>query len=317
MLNFNQLRVFYVAAKHLNFTRAAAELCISQPAVTAQIKSFEAFCNLKFFLKRGRKLHLTNEGQVLFDYAEHIFGHEKEIENAIEEMLKLERGMLRLGTTKAYARYFMPMLLSRFHRTYPNIKINLDEGSSKDMILSLVSLKNEVAVIARAIDHPEVAFLPLSKEEMAVIVAPDHPLAGKKEVAFNDLAREPVIMKEVGSGTRKVVDDLFATQGCEPTISMEISNTEFIKELVQRGQGISFLVKATVAAELKEGKLVQAAFKVPTLQLDVSLAYLKNLTLSPPAKALVDLLGDLQSEYMHPRGIGLLMARMLAQRKDS
>lgn len=316
MLNFNQLRVFYIAAKHLNFTRAAAELCISQPAVTAQVKSFEAFCNLKFFQKRGRKLHLTNEGQVLFEYAEHIFGHEKEIENAIEEMLKLERGMLRLGTTKAYARYFMPIMLSRFHRNYPRIKINLDEGSSKDMILSLVSLKNEVAVIARAVEHPEVAFLPLSKEEMAIILAPDHPLAGKKEVAFSDLAGEPVIMKEKGSGTRKVVDELYATQGCQPEILMEISNAEFIKELVQRGDGISFLVKATVASELREGKLVQAAVKATTLHLDVSLAYLKNIALSPPAKAFVDLLGDLQSEYMHPQGLGLLMARMLSQRKD-
>ena len=124
-------------------------------------------------------------------------------------------------------------------------------------------------------------------------------------------------MKEMGSGTRKVVDELFATQGCNPLILMETSNAEFIKELVGRGEGISFLVKAAVAAELKEGKLVQAAFRAPSLHLDVSLAYLKNLALSPPAKAFVDLLGDLRSEYMHPQGIGLLMARMLSQRKDS
>jgi DNA-binding transcriptional LysR family regulator len=317
MLNFNQLRVFYVAAKHLNFTSAAGELCISQPAVTAQVKSFEAYCNLKLFQKRGRRLFLTNEGRALFDYAEHIFGHEKEIENAIAEMLKLERGMLRLGTTKAYARYFMPLLLSRFHRTYSHIKITLDEGSSRDMILSLVDLKNEVAVIAKAIDHPEVTFKPLSKEEMVVILAPDHPLAKKKTVTFADLAQQPLIMKENGSGTRKVVDDMFATQGCKPWILMETSSAEFIKEVVQRGEGISFLVKAAVAAELKEGSLVQAAFRAPTLHLDVSLAYLKNLVLSPPAKAFVNLLGDLQSEYMHPQGIGLLMAKMLAQRKDS
>ena len=176
MLNFNQLRVFYMAAKHLNFTAAAGELCISQPAVTAQVKSFEAHCNLKLFQKRGRKLILTNEGRALFEYAEHVFGHEKEIENAIEQMLNLERGLLRLGTTKAYARYFMPLLLSRFHRSFPHLKIKLDEGSSKDMILSLVDLKNEVAVIAKSIDHPEVTFKPLSKEEMVVIFSARPPV---------------------------------------------------------------------------------------------------------------------------------------------
>lgn len=316
MLNFNQLRVFYIAAKHLNFTAAAAELCISQPAVTAQVKAFEAFCHLKLFQKKGRQLFLTDEGRTLFEYAGHVFAHEKEIENAVAEMRKLERGLLRLATTKAYARYFMPLLLSRFHRIYPRIKIKLDEGSSKDMILSLVSLKNEVAVIARAVDHPEVAFEPLSKEEMVVVVAPGHRLAGKKEVTFADLAREPLIMKETGSGTRKVVEDLFARQGCTPQILMETSSSEFIKELVMRGEGISFLVKAVVAAELKAGRLLQAAYRSPTLHLDVSLAYLKNLILSPPAEAFVNLLGNLRSEYMHPQGIGLLMAKMLSQRKE-
>ena len=145
----------------------------------------------------------------------------------------------------------------------------------------------------------------------------DHPLARNNDIAFSDLATEPVIMKETGSGTRKVVDELFEMQGYKPEILMEISNAEFIKELVQRGEGISFLVKATVATELKEGKLAQAAFKAPALHLDVSLAYRKNMTLSPPGKAFVDLLGDLQSEYMHPQGLGLLMAKMLSQRKDN
>ena len=236
MLNLNQLRVFYHAAKHLNFTRAAAALFITQPAVTAQVKSFEAFCSLKLFKKRGRKIYLTDEGQALFEYADKIFKYEKEIEGAIEDMKDLKRGVLRLGTTKAYARYFMPSLISSFHKAYPDIKINLDEGSSRDMIYSLLDFKNEVAVIAKAVDHPDVSFIPFSKEEMAVIIAPDHHLAGKSKISFEELAREPFIMKETGSGTRKRVEELFGRLACEPNVLMETSNTEFIKQLVQRGR---------------------------------------------------------------------------------
>ena len=317
MLNFNQLRVFYHAAKNLNFTAAANELFITQPAVTYQMKAFEEFCNLKLFKKRARRLFLTDEGRALFEYTEKIFQYEKEIENAIEDMRELKRGVLSLGTTKAYARYFMPLMLSTFHKNYPNIKIQLNEGSSLEMTYSLLDFKIEVAVIAQAGELPEVDFFPFSKEEMALIVAPGHHFTKKKAIAIKDLANEPFIMKEKGSGTRKLVEQLFSNENCSPDILMETSNTEFIKQLVQRGEGISFLVKEAVAAEIKEKKLVQVALKGRKVFLDVSIAYLKGQVLSPPAKAFVDTLTRLRAEDIDPMGIGALMARILAQRRNA
>jgi len=170
LINYNQLRIFYHAAKNLSFTAAAGELFLTQPAITAQIKAFEAYCGMKLFIKKGRSIHLTEQGRALFDYARQVFEYEKKIENVIEEMKEVKRGVLRLGTTKAYARYFMPFLISSFHKDYPHIKIHLDEGSSRDMINSLVDLKNEVAVIAKAADNPKVTFVPFSQEELVVIL---------------------------------------------------------------------------------------------------------------------------------------------------
>jgi DNA-binding transcriptional LysR family regulator len=317
LLNLNQLRVFYHAAKNLNYTVAARELFITQPAVTAQMKAFEEACNLKLFRKKGRNLILTDEGRALFGYAEKIFKHEKEIENAIAEMHELKRGVLSLGTTKAYARYFMPLMLSTFHESYPDVKIQLYEGSSLDMTTSLLEYKNEVAVIAKAVDLPEVNFFPFSKEEMAVIVAPDHHLLEKKAVSFKELAEEPFIMKEKGSGTRKLVEQAFANANCEPNILMETSNTEFIKQLVQRGDGLSIVVKEAVALELAEKKLAQVPLKGSQIYLDVSIAYLKDQPLSPPARAFVDTLTKLRAEEIDPMGIGAMMAKILAQRRKS
>jgi DNA-binding transcriptional LysR family regulator len=315
MLNFNQLRVFYQAAKNLNFTAAANELFVSQPAVTFQVKSFEEYCNLKLFKKRGRQVYLTDEGRALYEYAEKIFKYEKEIENVIDEMRELKRGVLRLGTTKAYARYFMPLVITTFHKNYPNIKIQLNEGSSAEMIYSLADFKIEVAVIAKAIDHAEVNFFPFSKEEMVLIVAPDHHLVKKKAIAFKELAKEPFIMKETGSGTRKLVDELFLRAKSTPDILMETSNTEFIKQLVQRGEGVSFLVRESVAAELRDNHLVEVPLKGNKIFLDVSIAYLKGQVLSPPATAFVNTLNRLRSEEIDPMGIGALMAKILAQRR--
>ena len=317
MLNLNQLRVFYHAAKNLNYTLAAKELFITQPAVTAQMKAFEQSCNFKLFKKKGRSLFLTDEGRTLFGYAEKIFKYEKEIENAIEDMHELKRGILSLGTTKAYARYFMPLMLSTFHEKYPKIKIRLYEGSSLDMIYSLLDFKNEVAVIAKAEDLPEVNFHPFSKEKMAVIVAPGHPLTRKKAVSFEELAEEPFIMKEKGSGTRKIVEQSFAKVNCEPSILMETSNTEFIKQLVQRGDGISIVVKEAVALELGEQKLAEVPLKNSQIYLDVSIAYLKDQPLSPPAKAFVETLRRLRAEEIDPMGIGTMMTKILAQRRKA
>ena len=317
MLNFNQLRVFYQAAKKCNFTAAANELFITQPAVTYQVKSFEEYCELKLFKKKGRQVYLTDEGKSLLKYAETVFQYEKEIENAIDEMRDLKRGVLRLGTTKAYARYFMPLMITSFHNKFPDIKIQLNEGSSADMIYSLVDFKIDVAIIAKAVDHSDVNFFPFSREEMALIVAPDYHLSEKKKIAFKELAKEPFIMKETGSGTRKLVEDLFAKANCVPNILMETSNTEFIKQLVNRGEGVSFLVREAVAAELNNNYLVEVPLKGPKILLDVSIAYLKAQVLSPPARAFVDTLTRLRSEDMDPMGIGALMTRILAQRRKS
>ena len=317
MLNFNQLRIFYHAAKNLNFTAAANELFITQPAVTFQVKSFEEYCNLKLFKKKGRRVYLTDEGKALYEFAEKIFRYEKEIENAIDEMRELKRGILRLGTTKAYARYFMPLMITTFHKNFPNIKIQLNEGSSAEMIYSLADFKIEVAVIAKAVEHPEVNFIPFSKEEMALILAPDHPLAQKKAISFKELEQEPFIMKENGSGTRKLVEEIFAKENCSPNILMETSNTEFIKQLVQRGEGVSFLVREAVASELEDKSLIEMPLKGRKFFLEVSIAYLKGQVLSPPARAFVDTLTKLRAEDIDPMGIGALMMRILAQRRQA
>jgi LysR family transcriptional regulator, low CO2-responsive transcriptional regulator len=319
MLNFNQFRVFYYAAKHLNFTRAAADLFISQPAVTAQMKAFEDYCGFKVFKKKGRKNWLTDEGKSLFEYASAVFALEKDIEGTVDDMRLLNRGVLRIGTTKAYARYFMPLMLSTFHGKYPKIKIELNEGSSHEMALSLLEFKNEVVVIAKTGDIDGIQYIPFSQEEMVLVTAPDHPFREKKAIYFKNLGDVPFIMKDRGSGTRKLVDELFKQKNCKPDILMEVSNTEFIKELVHRGDGVSLLVRETVAAELAEGKLAAIPLKGESLYLDVSICYLADQHLSPSARAFVTTLEQLRSgREVTPQGIGEYMAKISAQyRKNS
>lgn len=312
MINLNQLRVFYEAARSGSFTGAARKLFITQPAVTAQMKAFEDQCSLKLFKKKGRRLYLTDEGTTLYEYVRRIFEYEREVEDVIEEMRELKRGILRLGTSKAYARYFMPFLISRFREAYPHIKVYLDEGSSFDIIRSLGNLKNEVAVIARVEEDPNVTFLPFKRDRLVLIVAQGHSLTKKKSVLVEDLVNDPMIMKEAGSGTRKRVNDLFSEKGLTPNVLMETSNTEFIKQLVQRGEGISFLVEEAVAAEIRDKRLATVPLAGETPFLDVNIAYLRDQHLSHPARAFVEMLKKMANEGPEERGIRKIMADYIA-----
>ncbi|MBI5606890.1 MAG: LysR family transcriptional regulator [Deltaproteobacteria bacterium] len=310
MINFNQLRIFYQAAKYQSCTVAAKKLFITQPAVTAQVKAFEDSCNLRLFKKRGRKIYLTDEGKKLYQYANQIFEYEKEIEDIIEDMRALKTGVLKLGTTKTYARTYMPIFITRFRQSYPHIKIHLNEGSSLEMANSLLDFQNEIAIIAKIEDNPQICYVPFCREDILVLMPPDHALAKKRSVTLAEIAQEPIIIKERGSGTRKALDEALAQKGIVPNISMETTNTDFIKQLVIRGAGISFLVKSGILKELEEGKLVTVPIKDCQIHSDVNLAYLRTQHLSTPAQAFLELLKGLSLEESPLQNIECLINRM-------
>jgi LysR family transcriptional regulator, low CO2-responsive transcriptional regulator len=287
-INFNQLRAFHQAATYLNFSKAAKKMCITQPAVTAQIKTLEDFLDLKLFSKKGGKLLLTDAGQTIFQYSKKIFDHEIELIQAIKEIKQLKRGTLRLGTARTYAKHFIPFLISGFHESYPQVTIQLDEGNSLEMIKSVRELKNELAVVARTDGDADISFLPFRKEPLSLIVAPEHPLAKKGIVLFKEIVDEPLIMKETGSGTRRLVEQLFADHRIHPKILMETSDGEMIKLLVRHGDGISFLAEGSVAHELKEETLKTVALKGVEMFLEVGIGYLTKQPLSIAAKAFVE-----------------------------
>ena len=315
MLNLNQLRAFYQVAKCQNVSLAARQLFVSQPAVTAQVKLFEESCGLKLFKRKGRNLILTDEGKTLFNFSRKIFEYEKKIEDAVVQMKTLKQGNLKLGSARTYARYFMPFLLTGFRDAYPDIKIHLDEGSSLEMIHSLIEMKNEVVIIAWTETHPDIAYIPFSREELVLILSPGHHLSSQESISLDQIAEEPIIMKDSGSGTRRLVDRLFSSNGITPNVLMEPGDAEIIKLLVQHGEGISFLVKEAVAIELQEKKLVSIRLKTETIFLDVTIAYLKNQPLSPSAEAFLNSLKKLGTKKMRFQGMGALMTKMLTAEK--
>lgn len=290
MINFNQLRIFYEAAKAQNFSRAAQDLCITQPAVTANIRALEEAFDLKLFKRRGRHVVLTEAGSILLQHAHRVFEVERQIERMVGEMHELKRGLLKIGTTKTYARYLMPSLITLFHGAYPDVKIILDEGSSLEMSRALLDLRNELAVVVKVEETKKVKFIPFRMEKVVLFTSVHHPFASREGICFDQLEGQPIIMRESGSGTRSLIAQCFASRKMTPNILVETGNLDFIKDMVRRGEAVSFLVEDAVARDHQEGRVRIVPILDQELYLEVCIAILDEKDLSPAARAFLGIL---------------------------
>jgi DNA-binding transcriptional LysR family regulator len=290
MINFTQLRAFYEAARTQSVSKAAANLYITQPAVTAQIRALESALEIQLFKKKGRSVALTEAGSLLLQHASKLFELEKEMERTVTELHALRRGLLKIGTTKTYARFLMPALITQFHARYPKIKIILDEGSSQEMFRSLLDLRNELAICVKVEDLKRVKSIPFRRERVALIASPHHALARQEGIPFEALEGVPIVMKEKGSGTHAVVSQSFAQFGITPNVLVETSNLEFIKDMVIKGEGVSFLVEFAVEKELADGRIRVIPLKNWELYIHAYIAMLENEELSPAGRAFLEIL---------------------------
>ena len=144
--NLNQLKYFYTVAKTRSYTKAASELFLTEPAVHMQVSSLECSLGFKLLHKTGKELKLTESGEVLYDYAEKIFCVIEEAVSALTELHNLKKGSLRLGTVKALAQHFMPVILSSFHKCYPGIRIHLNEDTSCDLVDGILHHRYDLAI---------------------------------------------------------------------------------------------------------------------------------------------------------------------------
>ncbi|MBU2603862.1 MAG: LysR family transcriptional regulator [Actinobacteria bacterium] len=290
MINFNQLRAFHEAARLQSFSAAARALHVTQPAITSHVRALEASLGVRLFRRRGRRMVLTETGALLFLQSREVFELERTMERTVAEVRSLERGVLRVGTTKTYSRHLMPSLTTQFHASHPGVRMVLDEGTSLDMCRSLLDLRNELAIVARVEGQPGVTFVPFREEKVVLVAAPAHPFAVRGSILFRELEGLPIITREEGSGVQTLTRACFDARGMTPDVVVETGNVEFIKEMVESGEALSFLVGSAVADDLALGRLVAVRIDDQDLTLDVNIAYLDEDTLSPAAAAFLELL---------------------------
>lgn len=284
-LNLHQLATFQVVAKHCSYVRAAKELHFSQPAVSAQIHQLEEALNVKLFDRIGHRTHLTLAGVELYRYSQRIFSLIDETLDTMEALRSPHQGRLSVGADTTVGTYVVPGLLGKFRQLYPEVEITLEVFNRGYLVDALLNNRVDMVIMGRIPTEATVFVAPFAPNELVLIAPPKHRLAGCVDVSLTDLAREHFLLREVGSGTRAALEEIFQEAALPLHVSMQVGNNSAIKQGVAAGLGIALISRVAIDMELETRRLVMLDVKGFPIMRQWRLIHLKEKNLSATARA--------------------------------
>jgi DNA-binding transcriptional LysR family regulator len=273
-----RLQAFHTVAKHRSFTKAAEALCMTQPAVTFQIRQLEEHFNTRLFDRGNGRIQLTPTGVVALQYVERILALYGELDEKVRELTGQEGGVLMIGASTTIAEFLLPRILGEFKVRHPGIVPQLVVANSDTVQTRVMERTLDVGFIEGDSHRGTLVTDVCCEDELQVVCAPSHPLARRKSLAVDALTEHPYISREVGSGTREVIDRYLEKAGLGTDalqIVMEASSPEALKRLVATGLGFAIMSRATAEKEVRLGDLVQIPL-VPALVRHLAVVYTRE-----------------------------------------
>ena len=299
-VSLRQLRVFEAAASNRSFSKAAEALHLTQPGVSMHIKELEISAGLPLFERIGRKLYVTEAGQELLGRAREILRALKAAEDTLDGLKGLRRGRINLAVVST-AKYFVPQLLAQFGRDFPELEIRLAVNNRISVIEQLVANEVDLAIMGRSPQSLDTVAEPFAQNPHVVIASREHPLAARRDILVETIAKENFIVREPGSGTRLAMEQFFEQLGLRCNVGMEMASNETIKQAVMAGMGVSFISRHTIELELQTQRLVVLDVRGTPVVRQWHVAHLAKKRLSPTASAF--------KQFVLPQGRELLRSR--------
>ncbi|WP_017257887.1 LysR family transcriptional regulator [Pedobacter arcticus] len=256
MLNF-RLQVFYTTAKRLNFTKAAAELFITQPAVTKHIHELENHFKLKLFDRNGSKIALTDAGKLLLKHTEKLIAFYKDLEFDMNTLNDEHKGVLKIGASSTIAQYVLPEILAKFHQQFTDVKIQLISGNTEHIEQALLNREIDLGLIEGRSKSPQISYTHFLDDEL-VLVCNNENQKVKGNTSIEALKTYQFLLREPGSGSLEVVAHALKEAGIKISdlqIEMQLGNIESIKAYLQNSDCLAFISIHAVLKELKHHKL--------------------------------------------------------------
>ena len=294
-MTLHQLKVFLTIVKLNGVANAAEALYISQPSVSGVIQDLQNELGVKLFERLGNKRHLTEAGKRLFQRAESAISVIDGIQDEMEEMKGLKKGKITVGGSALAAAAFLVQAVQEFKKRHSNIEVLLKIDRSKILMKNLLEGGLDLAVLGRPASSPLIVAEPYRDEEIVTIAPANHPLASKREVPLEILARQPLVAQHKNDRLRDIVEQRFAEKGLPfaPILEVEseVGGRDIIRTAVTNGIGIGFIAKCHVVSDLDARKL--RLLRVPDLDLKspIYIAYHKKRENFPLTQAFREFLG--------------------------
>ena len=287
-MNERKLTIFREVALHLNMTEVANRLYMSQPAVSQTILELEAELGVKLFDRIGRRLYLTQAGEIFLTYVRKTLNTYAEGLRAINEINQANTGRLRIGASTTIGIYVLPEIIGSFLKEYPAVDVAIAIENTKYIVERILDNTIDFAFVEGSVDSEEVRVDDFCQDELVLIAHPDHPWARSGVMDLKELKREKLIMRESGSGTREVFEKVLQAENVDCKIAFELGNTEAIKKAVEAGLGVACISQRCVTREVELGKLAVLRFKGLAITRSLNLICHRDKYLSPLFRAFID-----------------------------
>lgn len=293
-LNLNALRVFAAVAEAQGFSKAAARLRLSQPAVSKAVLGLERQVGLPLLERGAGGVRLTDAGAGLLERARELFAVERAAEEELRARLGLERGVLRIGASTTIATYLLPPLLGTFQAGYPGIDLRVTSANTRHVARALLQRALDVALVEGPVAAPRILHQPWREDELVIIAPPDHYFLRVRKrvpvVTVDALAGERFIARERGSGTRAVAEAALTARGVQMRIALTLGSTEAVKQAVAAGLGLAVVSRDAAADQLALGRVGEVRVANLTIRRQLTLLRLSGVRASAPGAAFEALL---------------------------
>ena len=295
-MNLKQLEAFVQIADSGSFSKAAKDLYLTQPTISAHVSTLEKELNTRLFVRNTKEVKLSDSGAVLYDYAKQMIVLQKQIEEtfAVREEKALQR--ITIAASTIPAQYLLPDILANFVEKYPNQQFKIVEADSAQVVEMVVNHKVDVGFAGTVIDKRLCKYIPFYQDEL-IVIAPNNEKYRKINCADASwIVNEPLIMREEGSGTRKEAEKQLKKVGVNVSklnIIASMENPEAIKRAVVGGMGISLISRLAAESEIEKGNLLAFPISSEDTKRDLHLIYNRNLQLSRSADRLVKLVKEM------------------------
>ncbi len=261
MLMDQQLLVFVTVSEKGNFSRAAEELHMTQPAVSQYIQTLERTIGTKLLERTNKYVRLNKAGEIVYHHAKEILGLYTRMQSLVDDLTNHASGNLSIGASYTFGEYVLPHIIAYLREHYPLINPAISIGNTKEIETLVANHQLDVGIVEGTFKHEKLDMEPFSEDLMFVVVSPNHHLARKREIKISELESETWIVREEGSGTRESTDEMFQKFGLSPKKRMEFGSTQIIKESVEAGLGITLLSQWAIRKELTMHSLTTLKIK--------------------------------------------------------